>query len=84
SDQGIHYRHPTFLTRIQKAGFKQSMSHKGNCWDNASMETFFGHMKDELEYQDCETLDELRARVDAYIEYYNSRCYQLDIKKDDS
>ncbi|MDF2963976.1 MAG: transposase, partial [Paenibacillus sp.] len=64
-----------------KAGFNQSMSRKGNCWDNASMETFFGHMKDDLEYRDCGTLQELRARVDDYISYYNSGRYQWALKK---
>ncbi|NKQ22430.1 IS3 family transposase, partial [Brevibacillus laterosporus] len=41
-------------------------------WDNASMETFFGHMKDDLEYKTCQTIQELRDRVDSYIDYYNS------------
>lgn len=45
------------------------------------METFFGHMKDELSYRDCETIQELRDRVDEYIEYYNSGRYQWTLKK---
>ncbi|ATO48422.1 transposase [Brevibacillus laterosporus DSM 25] len=81
SDQGLHYTH--FKTRrlIKKAGFRQSMSRKGNCWDNASMETFFGHMKDDLEYKTCQTIQELRDRVDSYIDYYNSERYQWSLKK---
>ncbi|WP_232700273.1 IS3 family transposase, partial [Brevibacillus daliensis] len=59
SDQGMHYTHPKFRELIKKAGFKQSMSRKGNCWDNAAMETFFGHMKDELEYKNCTSIKEL-------------------------
>ncbi|WP_245552942.1 DDE-type integrase/transposase/recombinase [Brevibacillus massiliensis] len=39
SDQGTHYTHPKIRQMVSKAGFKQSMSRKGNCWDNASMET---------------------------------------------
>jgi putative transposase len=81
SDQGMHYTHVRIRNRISQAGFKQSMSRKGNCWDNASMETFFGHMKDELEYRDCSTIQELRARVNDYIEYYNSGRYQWTLKK---
>jgi putative transposase len=81
SDQGMHYTHPSFLERIKKAGFKQSMSRKGNCWDNAPMESFFGHMKDEMEYRDCETFHDLRSRVDDYIEYYNFGRYQWTLKK---
>jgi putative transposase len=57
------------------------MSRRGNCWDNASMESFFGHMKDELTDRDCQTLDELRTRVTDYISYYNSERYQWTLKK---
>lgn len=81
SDQGMHYTHPNIRLLIQQAGFQQSMSRKGNCWDNASMETFFGHMKDELDYKSCTTLDELKARVNDYMEYYNSTRYQWTLKK---
>ena len=81
SDQGMHYTHPSYREQLKQAGIKQSMSRKGNCWDNAPMESFFGHMKDEMEYEDCEKLEELRSRVDEYIEYYNSRRYQWTLKK---
>ncbi|WP_246321105.1 IS3 family transposase [Paenibacillus germinis] len=81
SDQGMHYTHPKIRDLVSKAGFKQSMSRKGNCWDNASIESFFGHMKDDLTYRDSETLQELRARVDDYISYYNSERYQWGLKK---
>lgn len=81
SDQGMHYTHPKTRLKIKKAGFKQSMSRKGNCWDNASMESFFGHMKDEVDFKDCQTLEEVRARVADYIAYYNSERYQWTLKK---
>jgi len=81
SDQGFHYTHPEVRSMIAKAGFKQSMSRKGNCWDNASMETFFGHMKDELEFKDCSSLQELRVRVNEYITYYNTERFQWTLKK---
>ncbi|MGG1226856.1 IS3 family transposase [Brevibacillus formosus] len=81
SDQGMHYTHLTTRRLIAEAGFKQSMSRKGNCWDNASMESFFGHMKDELEYKDCVSLQELRQRVNEYVTYYNSERYQWTLKK---
>lgn len=81
SDQGMHYTHPKFRLLVHKAGFIQSMSRKGNCWDNASMESFFGHMKDDLEYKSCMTLIELRTRVGDYIAYYNSERYQWALKK---
>ncbi len=81
SDQGMHYTHPVFQNKVKKAGFKQSMSRKGNCWDNAPMESFFGHMKDELEYEDCQTIQELRQRVNEYILEYNTERYQWGLKK---
>jgi putative transposase len=81
SDQGMHYTHPTTRFQIQQAGFQQSMSRKGNCWDNASMESFFGHMKDEVDFRDCQTLAEVKARVAEYIAYYNSERYQWTLKK---
>lgn len=81
SDQGMHYTHPVFQHKVKQAGFKQSMSRKGNCWDNAPMESFFGHMKDELEYEDCQTIEELRERVNEYILMYNTTRYQWGLKK---
>jgi putative transposase len=81
SDQGMQYTHPVFQDKVKKAGFTQSMSRKGNCWDNAPMESFFGHMKDELEYEDCQTIEELRQRVNEYILMYNTSRYQWGLKK---
>jgi len=81
SDQGMHYTHSRIRNLIKKSGFKQSMSRKGNCWDNAPMESFFGHLKDELDYRDCDSIDELRSRVDQYISYYNTERYQWSLKK---
>jgi transposase InsO family protein len=81
SDQGMHYTHPQIRNLIRQAGFIQSMSRKGNCWDNASMESFFGHFKDELDTSGCNTVEELRACVAEYIHYYNSERYQWTLKK---
>jgi putative transposase len=81
SDQGVHYTHPRFQQQVKKAGFQQSMSRKGNCWDNASMESFFGHMKDEMEFKDCQSIEELRKRIHNYIEFYNSYRYQWTLNK---
>jgi transposase InsO family protein len=71
SDQGWHYTHPTYIKQLLDLNITQSMSRKGNCIDNASMESFFGHMKDEIEYTDCESFEDLRKRVDEYMYYYN-------------
>lgn len=81
SDQGMHYTHPNSRLLIATAGFKQSMSRRGNCWDNASMESFFGHMKDDIDFADCQSIDEVRVRVKTYISYYNSERYQWTLKR---
>ena len=47
------------------------MSGKGNCIDNAPIESFFGHMKDELDYKSCKSIEELRLKVAEYMQYYN-------------
>ena len=49
----------------------QSMSGRGSCIDNAPIESFFGHMKDELDYQSCTSFEELRLRIEEYMRYYN-------------
>nr|MBC9204141.1 DDE-type integrase/transposase/recombinase [Paenibacillus sp. PL91] len=45
ADHGMHYTHSKTRLLITKDGLKQSMSRRGNCWDNAPMDSFFGHMK---------------------------------------
>ncbi|MDF1512082.1 IS3 family transposase, partial [Robertmurraya sp. DFI.2.37] len=59
----------------------QSMSRRGNCWDNAPQESFCGHLKDEVDYQSCKTLKELKAKINHYMVYYNNYRYQWDLKK---
>lgn len=81
SDQGFHYTHPRIQQRIQSIGMIQSMSRRGNCWDNAPMESFFGHMKDEMDYRDCKDIAELKVRVNQYILFYNTERYQWNLKQ---
>jgi putative transposase len=81
SDQGFHYTHPEFQKKVKKMRLTQSMSRKGNCWDNAPMESFFGHFKDEVEYSDCHTFEELKTVIGAYIEEYNNERYQWGLNK---
>ena len=71
SDQGFHYTNPQYIEVVEGLGMIQSMSGKGNCIDNAPIESFFGHMKDELDYQSCASFEELRSQIDAYMQYYN-------------
>ena len=71
SDQGFHYTNPTYIEIVKELKMIQSMSGKGKCIDNAPIESFFGHMKDELEYESCQSFRDLRLSVDAYMRYYN-------------
>lgn len=81
SDQGFHYTNPEYIRAVNDLGMVQSMSRKGNCIDNAPMESFFGHLKDDVDYRECKTFDELSLMVEEYIEYYNNARYQWDLKK---
>ncbi|MDM5157296.1 IS3 family transposase [Bacillus sp. DX1.1] len=81
SDQGIQYTHPNFQKAVKKLGLQQSMSRRGNCWDNAPQESFFGHLKDEASIQACTTLDELKKEIKQYMIYYNYYRYQWNLKK---
>lgn len=81
SDQGFHYTNPHFQKRVKNLGIIQSMSRKGNCWDNAPMESFFGHFKDEVDYKECKSFVELKHLVGAYMKEYNHRRYQWDLNK---
>lgn len=47
------------------------MSRRGNCWDNSSQESYFGHMKDECDFSKCSTPEDVKKKVDEYIYYYN-------------
>ena len=73
SDRGVQYRSNRYQTLVQDYGFKSSMSRKGNCWDNAAMESFFSRLKVELIYAESYKLvDEARAGIFEYIElFYN-------------
>ena len=72
SDQGAHYTSHVYRDLLRKNKIKQSMSRKGNCLDNAPIESFFGHFKDESDYKSCKTFEELKNEVDKYIKYYNN------------
>ena len=59
----------------------QSMSRKGNCYDNSVMENFFGHLKSELLYlQEFESVDHFKQELIEYIDYYNNRRIKARLK----
>ena len=76
-----HYTSPRYSQTIRSVGFVQSMSRKGNCIDNAAMESFFGHLKDELDFKNCKTFQELTIKVNEYMRYYNHDRCQWGLKK---
>ena len=57
------------------------MSRRGNCWDNAPQESFFGHMKDEIDISKCQSFDEVKKIIDDWMEYYNNDRYQWKLAK---
>ena len=71
SDQGFHYTNPSYIEILKELKMIQSMSGKGKCIDNAPIESFFGHMKDELDYNSCQSFEQLRLTIDDYMKYYN-------------
>lgn len=83
SDQGWQYQHRLFKDKLKEHGIIQSMSRKGNCYDNCIMETFFGRMKNEMfygsekEYTSFRTFSE---EVRKYIRYYNNERIQAKTK----
>jgi putative transposase len=81
SDQGVHYTNPEYISEVAKLGMIQSMSRKGNCIDNAPIESFFGHFKDDVDYKSCRTFEQLHLLIEEYVKYYNYERYQWDLKK---
>jgi transposase InsO family protein len=81
SDQGCHYTSISFRQILKNKNLRQSMSRRGNCWDNAPQESFFGHMKDEINLEQCDNFESLRAEIDDYMDYYNNDRYQWNLAK---
>ncbi len=82
SDQGVLYRTDAYRAKLAGKGMVQSMSGKGNCWDNAPMESFFGTLKTESFYQEgVLSVAELTEVIDDYIHYYNHERISLNLKK---
>lgn len=72
SDQGWQYQMPAYRDMLKERKMKQSMSRKGNCHDNAAMESFFGVLKTELFYLEKFTsVEQLKRALEKYIHYYN-------------
>jgi putative transposase len=73
SDQGFQYQHVSWRRLLTDAGATQSMSRKGNCYDNAVIENFFGHLKEELfQHVQYLTIEALTSALHEYIDWYNT------------
>jgi putative transposase len=81
SDQGWQYQMPVYSRRLKQQRIRQSMSRKGNCLDNATMESFFGTLKSEFFYVNrFRNLDELQVGIEDYIHYYNHDRIKLRLR----
>ena len=83
SDQGWQYQHEYFRNKLKEHKIIQSMSRKGNCYDNCIMETFFGRLKNELYYgyeNDYDSFEAFSIAIDEYINYYNNERIQAKTK----
>jgi putative transposase len=81
SDQGFHFTHFSFRKLLEDNGVMQSMSRKGNCLDNAPIESFFGLIKDHIELKGCEDIEDVQKEVTRAVRYYNCERPQRGLKK---
>ena len=83
SDQGWQYQMEHYHKRLKEKGILQSMSRKGNCYDNSVMETFFGRLKKEVYYgyeNEYNSFEEFSTAIKEYIDYYNNKRIQKKTK----
>ena len=74
SDRGVQYRAQRYIDKLEQNGCRISMSRKGNCWDNAPMESFYSRLKVELIYaKNYQSIAEARSGIFSYIEIFYNR-----------
>lgn len=82
SDQGLQYTSHPYFVLTKKYNIIPSMSRRGNCLDNAPMENFFGHLKEEaLRQYPILSFQEISQIIDEYIYFYNYERIQLKTKQ---
>jgi transposase InsO family protein len=82
SDQGFQYTSHAYHDMLPKVSARISMSRRGNCYDNAFMESFFSHLKTEGLYPyDIRNLDEAQRRIEDFIHFYNQERQQRKLNK---
>lgn len=81
SDQGWHYQMEKYRKRLESRGIRQSMSRRGNCYDNSVMENFFGILKSEFLYlKEFESKEHFKKELEKYIKYYNTKRIKAKLK----
>ncbi len=81
SDQGWHYQMKQYRHALESRGIVQSMSRKGNCYDNSVMENFFGIMKSEFLYlKEFQSVEHFKLELENYINYYNTKRLKAKLK----
>jgi putative transposase len=81
SDQGWHYQMGKYQLALKEKNITQSMSRKGNCYDNAVIENFFGILKSEFLYiQEFESVEHFKQELAKYIDYYNHKRIKTKLK----
>jgi transposase InsO family protein len=81
SDQGWHYQMKPYRKMLKEKGIRQSMSRKGNCYDNCVIETFFGQLKTEFfNNQTFTSVEEFKQGLAQYINYYNHHRIKVKLK----
>lgn len=82
SDQGFQYTSQSYFALLQEYNITPSMSRRGNCWDNAVMENFFGHLKQEaLSIIRNPSFEEVKQIIDDYVAFYNYERIQLKTRQ---
>ena len=81
SDQGWHYQMKQYPHTLQSNGIVQSISLKGNCYDNSVIENFFGIMKSEFLYlKEFDNIEQFKLELEKYIIYYNTKRIKVKLK----
>lgn len=82
SDQGTQYSSQSYYSLTKEYNISPSMSRRGNCWDNAPMENFFGHLKEEaIRHFPNPSFEEAKQLIDDYIYFYNYERIQLKTRQ---
>jgi transposase InsO family protein len=81
SDQGWQYRNKAYQKLLRYKGIRQSMSRKGNCYDNSVIENFFGILKSEFYHnQRFVSVEHFAEELSEYIDYYNNRRIKVKLQ----